>query len=98
MEGLKLPPKAKEVLRFIFIKSSLYSERVIKRYSLTEDVVKENSIGYSVYVVRSKTKLEQVLELIAFNSFVTFYLAVLTGVNPSEIPWVDYFKSKLAKS
>lgn len=98
MEGLKLPPKAKEILRIIFIKSSLYSERVVKRYPLTEDVVEKNSVSHSVYILRSETKLEQVFELIAFSSFVTFYLAVLTGANPSEIPWVDYFKSKLAKS
>ncbi|MGB6882086.1 MAG: SIS domain-containing protein, partial [Microgenomates group bacterium] len=95
MEGLKLPPKAKEVLHFLFFESKLYTDRVFKRYSITQEVVEKNSVEHSVYSVRSETKPEQVFELLALSSFVTFYLAVLSGTDPSPIPWVDYFKAKL---
>ena len=96
MEGLRFPAKAKEILHFLFLKSELYSERVSRRYPLTSEVVEKNSISQDCYVARSETKMEQVVEILALGSFVSFYLAVLNDVDPYEIPWVDYFKKKLA--
>lgn len=96
MEGLRFPAKAKEILHFLFLKSELYSERVSRRYPLTSEVVEKNSISQDCYVARSETKMEQVVEILALGTFVSFYLAVLNNVDPSEIPWVDYFKKKLS--
>ena len=96
LEGLKLPPKSKEVLHFLFLYSKLYTDRVAKRYSITQEVVGKNSVSYSQYPLKSETKFEQVLEILCLGSFISFYLAKLSGVDPSEIPWVDYFKKKLS--
>ncbi len=96
LEGLKLPPKSKEVLHFLFLYSKLYTDRVVKRYPITQEVVTKNSVSHSLYTFRSETKLEQILELLCLGSFTTFYMAVLSGTDPSEIPWVDYFKKKLS--
>jgi len=98
LEGLGGPPKVKEILHFLFYSSELYSAGVKKRYPITQEVVVENSVEYSIYQTRSKIKLEQVMELLVFGSFVCFYLAFLMGVDPSEIPWVDFFKEKLSKN
>jgi len=96
LEGLKLPPKSKEVLHFLFLYSKLYTDKVVKRYPITQEVVGKNSVSHSQYALRSDTKFEQILEVLCLGSFVSFYLAKLSGVDPSEIPWVDYFKKKLS--
>lgn len=98
LEGLGGPPKIKEILHFLFYSSELYSPDVKKRYPITQEVVSENSVEYSIYQTRSKTKLGQAMELLVFGSFVCFYLAFIAGVDPSEIPWVDFFKEKLSKN
>ncbi len=64
--------------------------------SLTKEVVKENHILTYELSLSGKTKLEQVFELIQLGSFITFYLSMIHHVDPSEIPWVDYFKEKLS--
>jgi glucose/mannose-6-phosphate isomerase len=96
LEGLKLPAKSKEVLHFLFLYSKLYTDRVVKRYPITQEVVEKNSVSHSLYTFSSNTKLEQIMELLCLGSFASFYLAVLSGTDPSEIPWVDYFKKKLS--
>lgn len=96
LEGLKLPAKSKEVLHFLFLYSKLYTNRVAKRYPITQEVVQKNSVSYDLYTFSSNTKLEQILELLCLSSFTSLYLAVLSDTNPSEIPWVDYFKKKLS--
>jgi glucose/mannose-6-phosphate isomerase len=97
MEGLKNPAQLKELLYFLFFESELYSTDIIKRYPITAEVVEKNEIETSVYKMRGKSKLEQVYELLVFGSYVSYYLAILNNTNPTPIPWVDYFKSKLAE-
>lgn len=97
MEGLKNPAKIREVFHFIFMNSELYSDRVYIRYPLTAEVVKKQGFEYSLYKPRSDKKVNQVYESLVFGSFVSYYLAKDYGIDPMEIPWVDYFKAKLSK-
>lgn len=95
MEGLKNPPDKKLII--LFLNSSLYPEIIHKRIKLTQDVVGKNNIESLNYDLTLKTKLEQVFEGLLFGSYLTFYLAILYQLDPSLIPWVDYFKDQLAK-
>jgi glucose/mannose-6-phosphate isomerase len=98
LEGLKFPIKARKIFHFLFFNSNFYHERVKKRLKLTEDVIENNGHKCSLYTVKSETKLSQIFEVLTLGSFISFYLAMLYGINPTEIPWIDYFKQKLAKS
>ncbi len=95
MEGLKYPHKAKEVIHFLFIESSNYFDRIKKRYPITQEVVKENGFGFDVYKTTSTKKIDEIFEILALGSYISFYIAMIHGINPSPIPWVDYFKKKM---
>jgi len=97
MEGLKNPEEIKKRLVFVMINSALYSERVRARYPVTRTVVERNEVEVLGCEVATKTRLEQVLELMAFGSLVQYYLAMLYEQDPAVVPWVDYFKQELAK-
>ena len=94
MEGLAHPPEVQK-LKFLFIESSLYDERVQKRFSVTKEVVEQNKISHFTYQPKGATKLIQAFDTLLFGSFVTFYLAMLNGVDPAPNPYVDYFKKRL---
>jgi len=98
MEGLKNPNKLKDVIKFVFFESDLYSERVAKRYPLTEEVVGKNFVDYIKYKPTSKTKMNQLFETLVFGSMVVYYLSRYYQIDPMTIPWVDYFKDKLKNS
>lgn len=97
MEGLKNPAKLRELFTFVFVSSTLYSERVKKRYPITYEVVKKNGVSYHTYSPSSEDKLSQVYELLTFGSFVVYFLTKKYAIDPTAIPWVDYFKEQLAK-
>lgn len=97
LEGLKYPAKTREIFHFLLFDSIFYHKRVQKRLTLTADVIEKNGHQYSLFKPRSKKKLSQIFEVLTFGSVVSFYLAALYGINPSEIPWVDYFKKKLSE-
>ncbi len=95
MEGLKNPPDKK--LFILFISSDLYSDKLKKRVELTKDVVSKNGISWDEYKPAGSSKLSQVLNALSFGGYLTYYLAMLYGQDPSLIPWVEYFKEQLEK-
>ncbi len=97
MEALSFPKLAKETTVFFFFNSALYHERVQKRVLLTKNLVEQKGYETQIFLATSKTKLEQVFEVIQLGEFVAAYLPVLYGIDPSSIPNVDWFKTEMAK-
>lgn len=95
MEGLKNPQNKK--IAILFINSDLYSENTKKRIDLTKKVISKNGVPYFEYKAMGETKISQVLNVLSFGGYLTLYLALLYGLDPSLIPWVDFFKENLHK-
>lgn len=95
LEGLSFPKSNPKNLIFIFFDSGLYHQRNQERLKITQDVLKKNKISYLNYRLQGHTQLEQSWAMLLLGSYISFYLAILYGVNPADIPWVDYFKAQL---
>ncbi|KKU22265.1 MAG: Bifunctional phosphoglucose/phosphomannose isomerase [Candidatus Woesebacteria bacterium GW2011_GWF1_46_13] len=98
MEGLRNPHEIKNVLHFLFLDSPHYSKRVGIRYPITKEVVEKNDIETEVYGTRGSKKIIEIFEILVLSSYVSFYLAMIYGLDPTPIPWVDHFKTELSKS
>lgn len=97
LEGLEHPGNISEFLCFVFIQSELYHPRTQKRFAITQDIVAKHSVDHIFYKATAKTKLSQSFEALLLGSYVGFYLAMLNKLDPSPVPWVDYFKEELAR-
>ncbi len=95
LEGLRNPAEVRKFLHFIFFESDLYTKEVKLRYPLTREVVEKQEVETSIYKLNSNKKLNQIFEELIYGSFVNLYLAILYEIDPSPIPWVDYFKERL---
>jgi glucose/mannose-6-phosphate isomerase len=97
MEGMLYPESNKDNIKIIMIESDLYDKRVQKRYSITKQILDKNNIGYASYKTQEKTKLLQACEALILGSYISFYSAMLQGIDPTAIPFVDFFKQQLKK-
>ncbi len=97
MEGLLNPVSNKQELAFVLLESKKYDARVQKRYEITKQILEKNNLFFVNYECQEKDKLAQVGEMLVFTSFVSFYLAMLAGIDPTAIPFVDFFKAQLKK-
>lgn len=97
MEGMQFPSSNAKNLFFLFIESNLYLPRIKKRFKVTQKILKKYKIPYINNLVSGKEKLTQVFSMLLFGSYVNYYLALLNNIDPSPIPWVDYFKKELVK-
>lgn len=98
MEALQFPKANLETTIFFFFNSTLYHERVTKRFPLTSQLVA--SKGYETQLIQATapTNLEQVFEIILLGGFVASYLAFLYKIpDPGPVPNVEWFKAELNK-
>ena len=96
LEGLGNPEAAKQ-LHFVFVESQLYHPRVQKRYAVTKEVLDKQGISHETFLPAAATPLQQAYEVLQWGSYVSFFIAEQHRIDPSPIPWVDYFKHALAK-
>ena len=92
LEGLTGPPAVRNRLLAVLLHSNLYDERNQKRYDITRQVLDEQKIASISINPHGKTPLEQAFDMLLLGAYASFYQAVLNKINPSPIPWVDYFK------
>ena len=95
LEGLQFPTQSN--LLFLSIDSDNYSDKIKKRMLLTKDVTSKNNRGIMEHRTSGYNKYEDILEVMIYGSWLTFYLGILYDQNPAENPWVDYFKEELGK-
>jgi len=98
MEGLAYPTSNSETLMYVFVNSLLYPERIQKRFEITKDIIEKNHIPTMTITPQSNNMLTQAFELLQLGGFINYYLAMLHGVDPAPIPYVDEFKNRLGQS
>jgi glucose/mannose-6-phosphate isomerase len=95
MEGLTLPESNRAALAFLFIESHLYGARLEERYAITREIVAKQGIGDATFRPEGSAPFFEVLDTLAFGSYLAFYLALRNKQDPAKIPWVDLFKERL---
>lgn len=77
------------------LRSDLEHPRVQKRFEITERLLSGMRPSPIVVNVEGDTILEQLLWAINFGDFVSLYLALLNGLNPSPVDLVENFKKAM---
>lgn len=96
LEGLMAPAAVRKRLLVLMIESGLYDPRNRRRYIITQQVLQKQEIACHTITARGETALEQAFDLLLLGGYASFYQAVMNRVNPTPIPWVDYFKRLMA--
>lgn len=81
----------------IDLRSSLEHQRIQKRFKLAERLLSGKRPAPEVVEVQGKTLLEQLLWAVNLGDFVSVYLALLNGLNPTPVDLVEKFKTELDK-
>jgi len=97
MEGLAFPKELKRLLTFVLIDSKLYAPRMRTRLVATAEVLDRQGFDFHEFRPAEPTRLGQAFETLAFGSALSFQMSMRAGVDPSDIPWVDFFKKRLAR-
>lgn len=93
MQGWLLPEK--KDLACLQLESSLDSERVTKRQLVMRQVLAKHGFEPIRIEARGRTHLEQLLYTVLLGDYVSAYLGILNGVDPTPVELVEKFKREL---
>ncbi len=96
LEGLKYPAVARSLIA-VFGESPNDPPAIQRRATVTAQVFERHGIPILRYRTARGSWIAQAGELLQLAIYGSWYLATLNRVNPQAIPWVDFFKAKLAK-
>lgn len=82
-------------LKLINIMDQDYHPQVKKRYEITSEIIKKK--GCEIVNIQSKEKTwkERLVDVIYLGDWLTYYLAVIRGINPTSIDNINYLKERL---
>ena len=81
----------------IDLRSNLEHKRVQKRFEVSERLLSGKRPATHVVQVKGDTVLQELLWAVALGDFVSLYLALLNGINPTPVDLIEKFKLSLNK-
>ena len=97
LEGTLNPKSIQKDLIFLFLESDLYDQRVRSRIAVTKKLLDKHGLDHVYYSGTGNDRLSEAAEVLTLSSYVTFYLAMLSEINPTPVPFVDFLKAELKK-
>ncbi len=82
----------------IFIYEGTYHSQIKKRIEISSELIKKANAEILTITSEQKSLKLRLLEMVYFGDWVTYFLALLRGKDPSEIDNIYYLKNKLAES
>ncbi|MFC1994037.1 bifunctional phosphoglucose/phosphomannose isomerase [Chloroflexota bacterium] len=96
--GYEFPAELAHELFVILLHSRYLHQRNQLRYKVTSEVLSREGVSYEVVEGRGEDSLSQMMSLVFFGDWVSYYLALLYETDPSPVKVIDYLKGRLAES
>lgn len=96
--GFPHPPIAREAQTVILLRSRRDNPRHQLRFDVTKELLDRSQIPHTDLQFDGESLLSEILQLTYFTDYVSFYVALLNGADPSPVASIDYLKDRLAKA
>ena len=94
--GYTLPAAARLEIAVVELDSTLINLHVRRRLDVTDRIMQQAGIRYYRVPAQGQSPLAQIYAAITLGDYVTYYLAILNGVDPTPVETISYLKDLLA--
>jgi glucose/mannose-6-phosphate isomerase len=95
--GYDQPDDLADRIHVIFLEPSELHPRVRVRLTVTRRLLDQRGVQHSTVTARGMSPLAQMLSVVTMGDWVTYYLALLNGVDPTPVAPIDFLKQSLAQ-
>lgn len=85
----------KKPIATVQLQSSLDHERVQKRFTITQEILKDHGFEPIIVHAEGQTHIQQLLWSILLGDYVSSYMGILNGIDPTPVKLVEELKKKL---
>lgn len=95
--GLGIPPAIRDSIAVLMLRSPLDPPRIKQRWDVTGELLAREGVTALEVYGRGESALAQMLSLIHFGDYVSFYLAACNEVDPTPVERIAFLKERLAE-
>ncbi len=95
--GYQFPPELAGKIVVVLLQSPLLPHRIQLRYKVTCQLLEEAGVGYRIVEGEGNSPLSQMMSLVLYGDYVSYYLAMLNKIDPTPVQEIAYLKEQLAK-
>jgi len=96
--GFPHPPIARDAQTVLLLRSRRDNPRHQVRFEVTKELLDRAQIPHKDLQFDGDSLLSEILQMTYFTDYVSFYVALLNGADPSPVASIDYLKDRLAKA
>ncbi len=94
--GYHFPADLGSRLCVLMLRSPLLNRRNLLRYDITTELLERAGVPQQTVNGEGQGVLSQMMGLVLLGDYVSYYLSLLYGVDPTPVPTIDYLKQRLA--
>ena len=94
--GYSLPPWLRDKTFVIMLRSPSLHSRILTRYEATAEMLADAGIAHDTIDAQGNSALSQIMSTILLGDYVSYYLAILNGVDPSPVKAIEGLKERLS--
>ena len=95
--GYQFPRELADKIRIILLRAPSLNQRVQLRYEVTSRLLEQAGVAYDYADSEGESPLSQMMSLVLFGDYASYYLAILYKVDPSPVDVIAYLKDRLSK-
>jgi glucose/mannose-6-phosphate isomerase len=96
--GYEHPAALSALVTVIVLQASADHPRVRVRQQVTKEVLDQRGVRHHTIDARGERPLAQLLSAITIGDWVSYYLALLHGADPTPVAAIDHLKAALARA
>ncbi len=95
--GYQFPSELASKIVAVLLHSALLPKRIQLRYQVTCQLLDQAKVDYQFVDGEGASRLSQMMSLVLFGDYVSYYLAILCKIDPTPVQAIDYLKEQLAQ-
>jgi len=95
--GYRDPTGSSDRVYVLFLRCQSLHPRTLIRYNITGELLEKSGIPYQYLDSQGGNDLKHVMNLLLLGDWVSYYLAMLNGIDPSPVPEIDLLKKRLSE-
>ena len=96
--GYQFPLELASKIVVVLLRSACLPRRIQPRYQLTCQLLEQAKVSYQIMDGEGTSPLSQMMGLVLFGDYTSYYLAILYKTAPSPVKAIDYLKKQLKDS
>ncbi|MDP2917290.1 MAG: bifunctional phosphoglucose/phosphomannose isomerase, partial [Dehalococcoidia bacterium] len=81
--GYQFPKEMPDWVYVVFLRSNLLNDRVLLRYEITQQMLKQARVEYQVVEAEGRSAVSHLGSTVLFGDYVSYYLALLYQIDPT---------------